>query len=204
MPAANCKGCWQRKIRTDIHPAMLRYLLPVLLPVLSLVAAGDETPAATPTLAGVENAYRISPTLYRSGQPTEEGFRLIEAAGIRSVLNLREYHSDDDEAEGTSLKLIHYPVAAGKVSEQDIEAILRLLRHAPKPILVYCWHGSDRTGIVVAAYRIIEQRHSVEAAENEFTDDRFGHHEFWYGNLRKLLHSTDWSAMRERLNTVVK
>lgn len=180
---------------------MLRYLIPALLPVLPLSADVVEVPAATPALPGVENAYRVSPTLYRSGQPTEEGFRLIEAAGIRSVLNLREYHSDDDEAEGTSLQLLHYPVAAGKVSEQDIEAILRMLSKAPKPVLVHCWHGSDRTGIVVAAYRIIEQQHSVEAAEKEFTDDRFGHHEFWYGNLRRLLKQTDWNALRKRLSS---
>lgn len=183
---------------------MLRYLIPALLPVLPLTAVEAETLAATPALPGVENAYCVSSTLYRSGQPDEEGFRIIEAAGIKSILNLREYHSDDDEAEGTSLKLIHYPVAAGKVNEQDIEAILKLLRRAPKPVLVHCWHGSDRTGIVVAAYRIIEQRHPVEAAEKEFTDDRFGHHEFWYGNLRKLLHNTDWKALRKRLNSGVK
>lgn len=183
---------------------MLRFLIPALFLVLLPTAGGIEMPTATPALPGVENAYRVSPTLYRSGQPTEEGFRLIEAAGIRSVLNLREYHSDDDEAEGTALQLIHYPVAAGKVSEQDIEAILRLLRKAPKPVLVHCWHGSDRTGIVVAAYRIIEQSHSVEAAKKEFTDDRFGHHEFWYGNLSKLLQQTNWTELRDRLNSVGK
>lgn len=178
---------------------MLRYLITILLPILPLTAGGAEIPTAKPALPGVENAYRVSPNLYRSGQPDEDGFRIIEAAGIKSILNLREYHSDDDEAEGTSLKLIHYPVAAGKVSEQDIEAILKLLRNAPKPVLVHCWHGSDRTGIVVAAYRIIEQKHPVEAAEKEFTDERFGHHEFWYGNLRKLLRNTDWNALRKRV-----
>lgn len=178
---------------------MLRYLITILLPILPLTAGGAEIPTAQPALPGVENAYRVSPTLYRSGQPDEEGFRIIEAAGIKSILNLREYHSDDDEAEGTSLKLIHYPVAAGKVSEQDIEAILKQLRNAPKPVLVHCWHGSDRTGIVVAAYRIIEQKHPVEAAEKEFTDERFGHHEFWYGNLRKLLRNTEWNALRKRV-----
>lgn len=180
---------------------MLRYLITILLSLLPLIAGGAEFPTAHPALPGVENAYKVSPTLYRSGQPDEAGFRSIEAAGIKSVLNLREYHSDDDEATRTSLQLIHYPVAAGKVSEQDIETILNLLRNAPKPVLVHCWHGSDRTGIVVAAYRIVEQRHSVEAAEKEFTDARFGHHEFWYGNLRRLLRQTDWNALRKRLNS---
>ena len=170
-----------------------------LLP-LSCTAIGLQ-PTDSPILPEVENSYRVSPELYRSGQPDDEGFRTIERAGIKSVLNLREYHRDDDEAAGTTLKLLHYPVAAGSVTEQDIENILKLLRTAPKPVLVHCWHGSDRTGITVAAYRIVEQGLSVEEAEKELTDDRFGHHEFWYGNLRRLLHSTDWNALRERLNS---
>lgn len=148
----------------------------------------------------VENFHRISKDLYRSGQPDdEEGFSEVESLGIRSVLNLREYHNDTDDARHTRLHLMAYPVAAGKVTEADVENCLRLLQQAPKPVLVHCWHGSDRTGIIVAAYRIVYQGWSVAAAEKEFTDDTYGHHEFWYGNLVKLLRSTDWDAMRERL-----
>ncbi len=148
----------------------------------------------------VENFHRVSKDLYRSGQPDDEdGFSEVEDLGIRSVLNLREYHNDTDDARHTRLHLMAYPVAAGKVTEADVENCLRLLQHAPKPVLVHCWHGSDRTGIIVAAYRIVYQGWSVEAAEKEFTDDTYGHHEFWYGNLVKLLRNTDWDAMRYRL-----
>lgn len=170
-----------------------------LLICLPLSCSTVKSQPEVPALQQVENSYRVSPELYRSGQPDEQGFRTIEQAGIKSVLNLREYHTDDDEAAGTGLQLLHYPVAAGSVTEQDIENILRILRSAPKPVLVHCWHGSDRTGITVAAYRIVEQNMSVEDAEKEFTDDRFGHHEFWYGNLRRLLHQIDWDALRDRL-----
>ena len=201
MPAASCKGCWQRRNHTDIqrHMRCAFFLLSILcLLPLSCTAVGLQ-PSASPVLPEVENSYRVSPELYRSGQPDEEGFRTIEQAGIKSVLNLREYHSDDDEAAGTRLKLLRYPVAAGSVTEEDILNILNLLRTVPKPVLVHCWHGSDRTGITIAAYRIVEQGVSVEEAEKELTDDRFGHHEFWYGNLLELLRTTDWAAMRARL-----
>lgn len=180
---------------------MTRTILSLLCTPLCLLHALNAAEPVTPvTWPGVENSYRVSPELYRSGQPDEDGFRAIEAAGIKSILNLREYHNDRDEAAGTALTLLHYPVAAGKVTAQDLETILKMLRTAPKPVLVHCWHGSDRTGIVVAAYRIIEQNHSVDDAEKEFTEERFGHHEFWYGNLRRLLRQTDWSNLRSRLN----
>lgn len=150
-------------------------------------------------LNGVENLHRVSSELYRSGQPDKDGFSALEQLGVRSVLNLREYHKDTRKARHTELHLMAYPVAAGEVTEADVENCLRLIQDAPKPLLVHCWHGSDRTGIIVAAYRIIYQGWSVEEAEKEFRDDTYGHHEFWYGNLVELLRRTDWDAMRRRL-----
>lgn len=164
------------------------------------VVAGQSLPTAQAVnLRGVENLYRVNSELYRSGQPTAEGFSQLQALGVRSVLNLREYHSDTKRAAHTKLQLLAHPMAAGEVTEQDIETCLRMISQAPKPLLVHCWHGSDRTGIIVAAWRIVFEGYSVQAAEAEFRDDRFGHHEFWYGNLVELLRSTDWNAMRARL-----
>ena len=180
---------------------------PVVLSVLTACSDSPSVPAvAQPeraqvvTLKGVENLHRVSAELYRSGQPEPEGFTALEQMGVRSVLNLREYHKDTRKARHTDLHLMAYPVAAGQVTAGDVENCLRLLQDAPKPALVHCWHGSDRTGIVVAAYRIIYQGWSVDAAEKEFRDDTYGHHEFWYGNLVELLRNTDWQAMKQRLS----
>lgn len=150
-------------------------------------------------VSGVENCYKISDSLYRSAQPEKEGFTALQQMGIRSVLNLREYHIDTRVARHTSLCLMAYPVAAGEVTAADVENCLILIARAPKPLLVHCWHGSDRTGIVVAAYRIVFQNWSIEEAEKEFRDARFGYHEFWYENLLTLLRETDWAAMRNRI-----
>lgn len=188
-----------------------RIILHAAAPVLLSVLAACSDSSAVPTvpqperaqavaLSGVENLHRVSEELYRSGQPESEGFTALEQMGVRSVLNLREYHKDTRKARHTNLHLMAYPVAAGQVTAADVENCLRLLQDAPKPALVHCWHGSDRTGIVVAAYRIIYQGWSIEAAEKEFRDDTYGHHEFWYGNLVQLLRSTDWQAMKQRLS----
>lgn len=165
------------------------------------VVAEQPIPAAQAVaIEGVENLHRVSAELYRSGQPTPQGFTNLQSLGIRSVLNLREYHKDTRRARHTSLHLMAYPVAAGQVTAADIENCLNLIAQAPKPVLVHCWHGSDRTGIVVAAYRIVFQGYSVQAAEAEFRAETYGHHEFWYGNLVELLRSTDWQAMRQKLH----
>ena len=185
---------------------IIRSIIPCLALLCAACTEQPQVPAvAQPeraqnvSLSGVENLHRVSADLYRSGQPDAEGFTALEQLGIRSVLNLREYHKDTRKARHTGLHLMAYPVAAGQVTAGDVENCLRLLQQAPKPALVHCWHGSDRTGIVVAAYRIIYQGWSVEEAEKEFRDDTYGHHEFWYGNLVQLLRQTDWQAMKQRL-----
>ena len=75
-------------------------ILAVLAAPLPLACAETlmETPAPI-KVKDARNCYRLSPELYRSGQPGGDGFKALEKLGLKSVLNLREYHSDADEAE---------------------------------------------------------------------------------------------------------
>jgi len=187
---------WSRSLRASRRLTIACALLPTVLLQSCHPANNDAAP-----LACIDNCHQVTPVLYRSAQPNRAGFSALQRAGIRSVLNLREYHSDADKARHTSLCLMAYPMAAGEVTEADVENCLRLIVNAPKPVLVHCWHGSDRTGIIIAAYLIVYGNKSVTEAEAVLRDKRFGHHEFWYGNLSRLLHSTDWDAMRQRLKT---
>ncbi len=190
-------------------PPMLRKVLAAaavtVLPARYTRSSPPETGAKPPAnatrcdLPGVQNLYRVNDSLYRSGQPTPQGFANLWKLGVRTVFNMREYHKDTRKARHTPLQLLQYPIAAGDVEAKDVEASLRMILSAPKPVLVHCWHGSDRTGIVVAAWRILFEGWSVEEAEAEFRDAPYGHHDFWYGNLVRLLRETDWNAMHERL-----
>ena len=172
---------------------MDRYLLLAMLLLLmpSFAAEVEEL-----SLPGTKNVYRVTDELYRGGQPDKEGFDAMEKMGVRSVLNLREYHRDNKPAHHTQLRLIHYPLAAGKVQLLQLLACVRAIEAAPKPVYVHCWHGSDRTGIVVAAYRILVLGWTPERAEAELRDERFGFHKKWYPNLLHLLRSTDWQKAR--------
>lgn len=172
-------------------------LLAVLAASFSLACAETMMEAPAPIeVKGVKNCFRLSPELYRSGQPGSGGFQALEKLGLRSVLNLREYHSDADEAEHTGLRLYRMKLAAGKVTREELMDCLLVISNAPKPILVHCWHGSDRTGIVCAAYRIVMQDWTPEKALEELMDKRFGHHRSYYSNLAELIRSTDWKAFR--------
>lgn len=146
------------------------------------------------------NVYRVSAELYRCEQPGTADLADLKALGVRTVLNLRKYHSDPKEFAAAGLTLVANPIDAGDVTEDYLVATLRQFRDAPKPVIVHCWHGSDRTGVFVAAYRIVFEGWTREAALDEFRHGGYGFHEKWYPNLVTLLEKLDAEKLRQRVN----
>ncbi|MDD4816632.1 MAG: tyrosine-protein phosphatase [Victivallaceae bacterium] len=152
----------------------------------SAAAAADKT--VVPAVAvDLENG------VYRSAQPSREDFERLAAAGFKSVLNLRRHHGDGDLLKGLPLTEYRLRLNAGEMTETDIVDALRIVRDAPKPLLIHCRHGVDRTGAVVAAYRVVFQNRSGDEAVAEML--RFGAHSFWYKKLPRLIMEID----RERV-----
>ncbi len=155
---------------------------------------------AQPVL-GVElgNFYKVSDELYRSEQPDDDVMLRLEAMGIRSVLDLREFHSDSGKAKGTALKLYRVPMNAGEIDDALVEKALDAIATAPKPVLVHCWHGSDRTGAIVAMYRMVFQDWPRERAIDEFLNGGYGYHKSFYPNIERYLETVDISHFKQRL-----
>lgn len=177
-------------------------LLGVLLFAWLATAGAAETSDQRPTQwaqpvrsAELQNFYRLDDKVYRSAQPDEEGFVELKQRGIGTILNLRNYHSDDDEAEGLNLDLQRVEMDAGSITVEQLVAALRVIRQAEGPVLIHCWHGSDRTGTVSAGYRIIMQGWSREDAVDELINGGYGYHSI-YGNIPKLLQEIDVEAVR--------
>ena len=97
---------------------------------------------------------------YRSAQLDTTGFeRIIKDHGIRSILNLRGastrpwYREEVELATALGVEHYDYPLHSDRiVTPGQIDEILKIIRNAPKPILVHCSAGSDRTGLVSAVY----------------------------------------------------
>lgn len=178
---------------------MLRgFVLMVLLLSLPIGAEIRVRPAewAQPMLgSGLENFYRLNSDVYRSKQPDKEGMAALDAMGMRAILNLREYHSDEDEARGTRLKRYRVPVNAGDIDDDFVVEALRTIASAEKPILIHCWHGSDRTGVVAAMYRMVFQGWSRDQAIDEFVNGGYGYHASFYPNIEKYLAEVDLEAI---------
>lgn len=155
------------------------------------------TPVKEPSL---KNFYKVDGQLYRSAQPDAVGMKALERQGVKSVLNLREFHADNDEANGTKLKLYHVPMNAAGIKDEDIVTVLKIIRQAQGPVLVHCWHGSDRTGVVTAMYRIVYQDWTKVAAIDELVNGGYGYHSI-YGNIVTYIENVDVALIKRALES---
>jgi protein tyrosine/serine phosphatase len=183
-------------------PSWIR-LLPVLLLVVSSPFAAEKVrPAewAVPvSLEGVPNLHRITPTLYRSAQPTPQGFRNLKQLGIQTVVNLRGGDDDGRAALALGFRLESVPLSAARVRHKSNIQILRLLgRTELGPVLVHCQHGADRTGMICALYRMVYQGWARTKAIEEMQKGGYGFHAIWQG-LVDYLERVDVEALRKEV-----
>lgn len=169
-------------------------------------AADDNAPdpltkwARPVALSGVPNLHQLNDQLYRSAQPSALGFSNLEKQlGVRSVLCLRQFHNNIDDAQDTLLRVYYVPFSPWDVKEDDVVRALRILaRRNEGPFLVHCLHGADRTGLVCAAYRIVFENWTPAEACQEMTQGGFGFHELW-SNIPELLLKMDFDSIRKQV-----
>ncbi len=149
--------------------------------------------------SGLDNFYKLDDRVYRSEQPDSTSFDLIEKYGIKEVLNLREYHADKDEAEKTNLVLHRIKVDTGKISYEQILQALKVIKNAKGPVLIHCWHGSDRTGVISASYRIVFQGWTKADAIDEFKNGGYGYHKTVYPELIPIIENIHIESFRKAL-----
>lgn len=130
------------------------------------------------------NFYAVVPgELYRSNQPTAA--RVADYAqryGIKTIVNLRGNGEDaawykDEVSAATTLGIEHidFRMSAWKeLSPDQSQKLVALLRDAPKPILIHCKSGSDRTGLASALYLYQITKANEDTAERQLSI-RFGH-----------------------------
>lgn len=103
----------------------------------------------------------IDGQFYRSAQPTSgELASYVRAHGIRTVINLRGadpgvgwYDDEVKTAQGLGVTHIDFGMSASKaVSPEQAERLVQLMASAPKPILIHCRSGADRSGFAAALY----------------------------------------------------
>ena len=165
---------------------------------------------ATPVAAnpGLPNLNRVNATLYRSAQPSKEGFAFLETQTslspadrpIKTILSLRAFNDDAPlVAENSTLHLEQIRFKTWHPEDEDVVKFLRIATTpAMQPVLVHCQHGADRTGTMVAIYRIAYEGWTKTQAMDEMIKGGFGYHPMWQ-NLLKYIEELDVNAIREQV-----
>jgi protein tyrosine phosphatase (PTP) superfamily phosphohydrolase (DUF442 family) len=168
----------------------------VLTSYVSLAQIRKDTWAKKIPSNNLQNLYRVDDSLQRSEQPSEQALQEVEQSGIKSVLNLRK-SKEDVPPSGTHLVFMHVGMKAGTLSYNDLVAALKAINKAPKPVLVHCKYGADRTGCVVAAYNILNRHYSKEEAIEEMRSGGYNFHEKYYAGMFALLNFLDVDQLRK-------
>ena len=145
---------------------------------------------------GAPNLHRITPDLYRSAQPSLEGFKNLKTLGIQTVINLRDGDHDDRAIAEVGFRFALVPLSAMHIRPEANVRILRLLGDPGRgPTLIHCQHGADRTGMITALYRMVYQRWDRAKAIEEMRKGGYGFHSIWRG-LVDYLERVDVDALR--------
>lgn len=130
-------------------------------------------------LRGLENVGRVAPGIFRGAQPRPEGYGTLKAMGIRTVVNLRSRHGEARAVESAGMRSVLLPMnTLADVNVETVrEAVALMADPANQPVFVHCAHGQDRTGVVVAVYRMDLEGWTEAAAEQEM--QAFGFNDIW-------------------------
>lgn len=112
-----------------------------------------------PAQDGILNFGRINSSLYRGAQPDAAGITNLARLGVKTILNLRMpdevWRPEEACARAQGITYTNIPMAGiGRPAEEQVRKALAVLENSLGPVFVHCQHGCDRTGTIIACYRI--------------------------------------------------
>jgi protein-tyrosine phosphatase len=116
--------------------------------------------ASSESVPGIGNFHQVNEHVYRGAQPTEEGFKYLAKIGVKTILDLRENDArtigEKRMVAEAGMQYVNVPMTGlTPPTEQETSKVLALLEdESGGPVFVHCKEGKDRTGAVIAAYRI--------------------------------------------------
>ena len=130
-------------------------------------------PALEPATKLISNLHVVAPGIVRGGQPTVDGLVKLKQAGVKTIINLRkeEVLTARESLVARKLGFTFYNIPLDVFNEptaRDIEHFVKLVNNTNnQPVFVHCLHGQDRTGCMIAAYRIAVENWSASKAYEE-------------------------------------
>ncbi|HEY3763139.1 MAG TPA: tyrosine-protein phosphatase [Verrucomicrobiae bacterium] len=175
-------------------------LLVMALPSLAQQSTNRPADWAQPVVVpGITNCYEVTTNLYRGAQPSLEGMKQLKAMGIKTVINLRAFHSDDDKVAGTGLNDVRFEMYPWHGDEDEVVKFLKVTTDTNDlPVFVHCERGADRTGMMCAMYRIVVCGWTKQQAIDEMEHGGFRFSPVWE-NLVTFIRKADIDEIKHRV-----
>lgn len=112
---------------------------------------------ATQPPHGVPNLAQVAPGIYRGGQPTAEGWRYLQSLGVNNVVKLNTVaEGSDAPAQRLGMRVVACPInlLEQTLGEPNSNQLWLAVGNVRLGTYIHCAHGQDRTGLVVAMYRV--------------------------------------------------
>ena len=140
-----------------------------------LLAAGLPLAAmAGSSVPGVGNFQKVNDLVYRGAQPTDQGFQSLAKLGIHTVIDLQESGSaraigEEKAVKAAGMEYINVPMEGMQTpSNESVSKVLAVLESGSNgPVFVHCHRGADRTGGIIACYRIEHDHWTNQKALSE-------------------------------------
>lgn len=171
-----------------------------VLVVLTLAALAVATEATRQSLShteekqsfpGVGNFGRVNARLWRGAQPSSAGLQQLKAQGVDIVVSFTlegEAHvAEQREVEGLGMRYVGIPWSTRSVPTADqVATFLGVIRDSPDArVFLHCKQGADRTGVMVAIYRLAVDRWTADQAVSEM--EAFHHYWFLLPHLERFV-----------------
>jgi protein tyrosine/serine phosphatase len=149
--------------------------------------------------------------VYRSKQLNQQSFAFyINKFKIKSVLNLRGvrkssgwYQDEIDVMKQYGVEHFDYRLSAIRdVDRVTLDNIMEIIRNAPKPILIHCEGGADRTGLVCAVWKYHEEQENPDVAVKQLSL-LYGHIPY-FGNRTIAMDNSFWNYIQSNNKNYLK
>ncbi len=143
-------------------------------------ASTARTFARSADVPGIPNYAVITDGIARGGQPDSAGLDYLKDHRFRTIINLRQHHSERKQAEALGMTVVELPVRADAVdseppTDEQVRKFFEVINDpARRPVFFHCAHGKDRTGTMAALYRIEVDGWTNDEAIEEMK--AFGYH----------------------------
>ncbi len=125
-----------------------------------------------PASDGILNFGKVNETLFRGAQPDDGALESLHRLGVKTIINLRM--ADDiwkeEAAKAASHGILYTNIpfhGMGRPTDDQVKTVLGLIETLPGPVFIHCRHGCDRTGTIVACYRMKHDQWTLEKALSE-------------------------------------